>query len=108
MQCFSVLLCCLSLNHFSAMQEVEFNLLLLQALRSFMVHLDVELKYHPNIIGKKGVTINKIRDDHDVKIQLPEKDSNDSEIIITGGCGHFGRGRVCVDMDVYFGYLVPW
>ena len=60
-----------------------------------MVHLDVELKYHPNIIGKKGATINKIRDDHDVKIQLPDKESNDSEIIITGGCGQIGTSQ-CV------------
>ncbi len=46
--------------------------------------MEVELKYHPNIIGKKGATINKIRDDHDVKIQLPDKESGCSEIIITG------------------------
>ena len=45
----------------------------------------MESKYHPNIIGKKGATINKIRDDHDVKIQLPDKDGpNAEDITITG------------------------
>ena len=48
--------------------------------------LQVESRYHPNIIGKKGATINKIRDDHDVKIQLPDKEGtgNIDDIIITG------------------------
>ena len=47
--------------------------------------LQVDCKYHPNIIGKKGATINKIRDNHDVKIQLPDKESpNANDIVITG------------------------
>ena len=47
--------------------------------------LEVDPKYHPNIIGRRGATINKIRKDHDVRIQLPEKDStNASEITIVG------------------------
>ena len=46
----------------------------------------MESRYHPNIIGKKGATINKIRDDHDVKIQLPDKEGtgNIDDIVITG------------------------
>lgn len=45
----------------------------------------MDSKYHPNIIGKKGATINKIRDDHEVKIQLPDKDGpNASNISIMG------------------------
>jgi predicted PilT family ATPase len=56
-----------------------------QALRSFSIVLPVDSKYHPNIIGKKGATINKIRDDHEVKIQLPDKDGpNADDITITG------------------------
>lgn len=46
----------------------------------------MDAKYHPNIIGKKGATINRIRDEHDVKIQLPDKDSSErmEDIVITG------------------------
>ena len=56
-----------------------------QELRSFKVTLSVDPKYHPNIIGRKGATINKIRDDHDVRIQLPDKDGpNADEIMIMG------------------------
>ena len=40
----------------------------MQELRSFTVTICVEPKYHPNIIGRKGATINKIRDDHGVRI----------------------------------------
>ena len=47
--------------------------------------LTVEPKYHPNIIGRKGATINKIRDNHGVRIQLPDKEGpNSHEITITG------------------------
>lgn len=54
-------------------------------LRSFQVSMQVDPKYHPNIIGRKGATINKIRDDHDVRIQLPDKDGpNADEITIMG------------------------
>lgn len=57
----------------------------IQELRSFTVTLSVEPKYHPNIIGRKGATINKIRDDHGVRIQLPDKEGpNSHEITITG------------------------
>ena len=57
----------------------------MQELRSYTEVLEVDPKYHPNIIGRRGATINKIRKDHDVRIQLPEKDSsNASEITIVG------------------------
>ena len=47
--------------------------------------LSVDPKYHPNIIGRKGATINKIRDDHEVRIQLPDKDGpNAADIMIMG------------------------
>ncbi len=47
--------------------------------------MNIEPKYHPNIIGRKGATINKIRDDHGVRIQLPDKEgSNSDEIVVTG------------------------
>lgn len=41
----------------------------------------VPLEYHPQIIGRGGEVINKIRKDHKVQISLPKK--NDSGGIIT-------------------------
>ena len=62
-----------------------FRKFLTQELRSYRVTINVPPKFHPNIIGRKGATINKIRDDHDVRIQLPDKDSpNEDEIVIMG------------------------
>lgn len=47
--------------------------------------MKVDPKYHPNIIGKKGARINKIRESHDVRIQLPERDgATPDEIVIMG------------------------
>jgi predicted PilT family ATPase len=45
----------------------------------------VDPKYHPKIIGRRGAVITKIRTDHDVNIQLPNKGfENQSLITITG------------------------
>ena len=57
-----------------------------QELRNFRVTMKVDPKYHPNIIGKKGAKINKIRESHDVRIQLPEREgsTNADEITIMG------------------------
>ena len=48
--------------------------------------MTVDPRYHPNIIGKKGARINKIRESHDVRIQLPERDGSSAadEITIVG------------------------
>ena len=37
----------------------------------------MEPKYHPKIIGRKGVIIDKIRKEHDVQIQVPSMKSGD-------------------------------
>lgn len=56
-----------------------------RALRSFKLPVEVDPKYHPKIIGRKGAVISKIRSDFDVHIQLPEKgDSAENIIVITG------------------------
>ncbi|GAB6018560.1 hypothetical protein CHUAL_000255 [Chamberlinius hualienensis] len=56
-----------------------------RALRSFKLPVEVDPKYHPKIIGRKGAVISKIRQDFDVHIQLPEKgDSAENIIVITG------------------------
>ncbi|GAB1602236.1 vigilin-like [Argonauta hians] len=50
-------------------------------LRSFKLEVEVESQYHPKIIGRKGAVISKIRLEHDVNIQFPER--NDAQNIIT-------------------------
>lgn len=53
-------------------------------LRSYEVQLNVDPEYHPQIIGRKGEVINKIRTDHNVTISLPKKEDPDNIISITG------------------------
>ncbi|XP_065210627.1 vigilin-like isoform X2 [Planococcus citri] len=53
-------------------------------LRSYVVRLDVDPEYHPQIIGRKGEVIKKIRNDHNVTISLPKKEDPDNIISITG------------------------
>lgn len=43
--------------------------------------MTVDPEYHPQIIGRGGEVINKIRNDHNVQISLPKK--NDPANIIT-------------------------
>lgn len=52
-------------------------------LKSFELTVDVDPMYHPKLIGRRGEVINKMRSDHDVKIQLPDK-SDESTITIIG------------------------
>ena len=57
--------------------------------------LNVEPKYNPNIIGKRGATINKIQDSHDVRIQMTDKDGpNNSDITIIGKGHYYSPGSV--------------
>jgi len=54
-------------------------------LKSFKLEIHVDPKHHPKIIGRKGAVISKIRADHDVNIQFPERnDDNEDVITITG------------------------
>ncbi|GBN52280.1 hypothetical protein AVEN_253201-1 [Araneus ventricosus] len=54
-------------------------------LRSFQLTVEVDPQYHPNIIGRNGAVISKIRKDHNVQIYFPERYSaNDRVITITG------------------------
>ena len=47
--------------------------------------MDIDPKYHPKIIGRKGLVIKKIREEHGVRIQFPERgDDNQSQILIHG------------------------
>ncbi|XP_019637669.1 PREDICTED: vigilin-like [Branchiostoma belcheri] len=55
-------------------------------LRNFQLVVIVDPKYHPKIIGRKGAVISKIRQDHDVNIQFPDKGKEEEEnkIVVTG------------------------
>lgn len=56
-----------------------------RVLKSHELTVEVDPSYHPKLIGRGGEVINKIRKDHDVKIQLPERnDENQSLITIIG------------------------
>ncbi|CAG0880927.1 unnamed protein product, partial [Darwinula stevensoni] len=49
--------------------------------------MNVEAKYHPKIIGRRGATVTKLRDDYGVNIQFPNMQTKEDEpdvIIITG------------------------
>jgi len=49
--------------------------------RSYTLEVRVDTKYHPKIIGRKGAVISKIRQDHDVNVQFPEKNAEHEDII---------------------------
>ena len=54
-------------------------------LKSHEITVEVDQSYHPKLIGRRGEVINKIRSDHDVKIQLPDKDSENQNLITIVG-----------------------
>ncbi|CAL1287284.1 unnamed protein product [Larinioides sclopetarius] len=61
-------------------EEIQDNLS-----RSFRVTVEVDPQYHPKIIGYNGTVISKIRNNHNVKIRFPKRDSaNDRVITIYG------------------------
>lgn len=57
-----------------------------QMLKSFQVKVEVDPQYHSKIIGRRGVVVNKIRDQFDVNIQFPGRDDppDSNTITITG------------------------
>ncbi|XP_071109075.1 vigilin-like [Haliotis cracherodii] len=54
-------------------------------LQSFELTVEVDPMHHPKIIGRKGLVVKKIREDHGCRIQFPEKgDENQNVITIVG------------------------
>lgn len=54
-------------------------------LKNFQLQVEVDPRHHPKIIGRKGAVISKIRADHDVNVQFPDRhEENQSLISITG------------------------
>lgn len=61
--------------------------MIFQQLRNFKMEVNIASSYHPKIIGRKGMVIQKIRTDHGVQIQFPPVNAADSDpdrIILTG------------------------
>ena len=59
-----------------------------------LFQLEVNPRYHPKIIGKKGNIIMKLRSDHDVQIELPKRgDENQSRIRIIGYEANVGKAK---------------
>jgi predicted RNA-binding protein YlqC (UPF0109 family) len=48
-------------------------------LRGFKLEINVNPIFHPKIIGRKGVVINKIRTKHEVQIQFPERAQSENQ-----------------------------
>jgi len=47
--------------------------------------VSVDPKFHPKIIGRRGTVVSKIRQDHDVQITMPDKDSERPDVVIITG-----------------------
>lgn len=50
-------------------------------LRSFVLQIEIDPEFHPKIIGRRGVVVNKIREDHGVQISFPPKEDPESKVI---------------------------
>ncbi|XP_044754266.1 vigilin [Coccinella septempunctata] len=57
-------------------------------LRSFSLKMEVNPDYHPKIIGRKGAVITKIKEEHEVQINLPRKGDPEEHIITITGYQH--------------------
>ena len=42
-------------------------------------------KFHPKIIGRRGMVVSKIRQDHDVQVTMPDKESDRQDVIVITG-----------------------
>jgi len=50
-------------------------------LKSFQVTVNVDPQFHSKIIGKKGATINKLREKYDVNVRIPDRADQDPTLI---------------------------
>lgn len=57
----------------------------LQALRSFKLEVSVDPRFHPKIIGHRGTVVSKIRQEHEVQVTMPDKDSERPDIVVITG-----------------------
>ena len=66
-------------------------------LRSFTLTMRVNPDYHPKIIGRKGAVISKIRLDHEVNVQFPQKGQTGWGVCKGGGVAVGGDCRAVQD-----------
>jgi len=52
--------------------------------RQFEMKVEVPADYHPKLIGRRGAVINKLRQDFDVNIQVPNSELQSNEIKLIG------------------------
>ncbi|KAK3718445.1 hypothetical protein QZH41_014445 [Actinostola sp. cb2023] len=70
-----------------------------RALRAFKLEMEIDSKYHPKIIGRKGAVVTNIRTEYDVNIQFPNKNAKDEEmnkITLTGYEKNCERAREAI------------
>ena len=64
--------------------------------------MEVNPAYHPKIIGRRGLVITRIRSDHNVNIQFPDRnDENQSLIKIVGYEKNAEAAKADIDKIVY-------
>jgi predicted PilT family ATPase len=56
-----------------------------QELRSYKLEVNIDPKFHPKIIGRRGAVVTKIRQDHDVHIQFADKSCEHPDVIVITG-----------------------
>lgn len=54
-------------------------------MRSFKLEVSVDPKFHPKIIGRRGTVVSKIRQDHNVQVTMPDKDSDHPDVVVITG-----------------------
>ena len=47
--------------------------------------MPVDPKFHPKIIGRRGTVVSKIRQDHEVQITMPDKESERPDVVVITG-----------------------
>lgn len=69
-----------------------------------MTELHIHESKHGALIGAKGATLQKLKDDHKVAIELPKKGSGSHVVVISGEAA--ARGRAQVAIEALLGYKV--
>lgn len=74
--------------------------------KSFKVEVHVDPIYHPKIIGRRGAVITKIRSNHNVQIQFPDREngSRSQSVQPTGGSDGTESPMIDSDLIIISGY----
>jgi len=47
--------------------------------------VSVDPRFHPKIIGRRGTVVSKIRQEHEVQVTMPDKDSERPDVVVITG-----------------------